>query len=536
MNESETFIYNFIHNLGKFYPLQISLLGVNFYSKFSESIIKIDEAFIGNYKSFLLDQRSQLVSIRNNSNDVYINWIREFINSELVDAEYVGIFRHGINRFGHNVIIDTIFHSLTDILTLESIPVNLRIITLISRIKILSENLNEDFSIVTTPSFFWLLSGFQFMSRATVLYEVIKKFIFESNIEFNQSDFNEYYSKLINNTKILENSIKDKLLDYKPAEISYQERRNLIEKVFEYKLEIKNTLEEKYTSLNHEKSILLSEIINKFNIKDEETNYAKLLNNYRFTTKLKKQNVIDYFQSSLDKIKTIFSKFDYFKENYDLDKQIELKLVPENFSYIFRSSLTINSSKKKRNDLAEYWIPIQLEYNHSTIIIETILNIFPGYLAISDNSFAKSYIYQILDCPESVEAINLFLIYFLTTNLPEDNELLSDFYYRSFYMLEIAIMDIGLNLKSETEKYDLKKILNISELESDFILDKLNIITGSSYISYITYLKLKTSFESLKEKSGINIAINNLFSIINRYYGAPPKLIINELNKLTNNN
>ena len=82
MNETDSFIYNFIFGLGKFKPLSVSLLGGRFFASYAEIIPTLNEQFITDYKSFLQDQlstASKFSHISDADSTKFITWIIYFI-------------------------------------------------------------------------------------------------------------------------------------------------------------------------------------------------------------------------------------------------------------------------------------------------------------------------------------------------------------------------------------------------------------------------------------------------------------------------
>ena len=53
MTDPDFFIYNFIYDLGKFFPIKISLLGGRFYASYSANISNFTNEVIADYKIFL---------------------------------------------------------------------------------------------------------------------------------------------------------------------------------------------------------------------------------------------------------------------------------------------------------------------------------------------------------------------------------------------------------------------------------------------------------------------------------------------------
>ena len=83
MNDSKSFIYNFIFQIGKFFPSKVKKLGGSFFKTYGSVFNDFyGTTFLENYKSFLLEKRSELAIISDFSNEFYLNWINEYIGKE----------------------------------------------------------------------------------------------------------------------------------------------------------------------------------------------------------------------------------------------------------------------------------------------------------------------------------------------------------------------------------------------------------------------------------------------------------------------
>ena len=56
MNDPDSFIYDFIYDLGEFFPFEVSLLGGRFYVSYSQKVPIIDDQFISNFKVLLQER------------------------------------------------------------------------------------------------------------------------------------------------------------------------------------------------------------------------------------------------------------------------------------------------------------------------------------------------------------------------------------------------------------------------------------------------------------------------------------------------
>ena len=121
MTDQQSFIYDFIFQFGDFFPFKVIFLNANFFNKFGERLSYFPKSeIIIDYKTFLLDQRSQSESI-SSIDELLLNWTKAFIACELIDIEYR---KKSIREITFE---EDLFKSIVDLLIVESIPKKLKL-------------------------------------------------------------------------------------------------------------------------------------------------------------------------------------------------------------------------------------------------------------------------------------------------------------------------------------------------------------------------------------------------------------------------
>ena len=153
MDDPDSFIYNFIFDLGEFFPFEVCLLGGRFYVSYSQRVVIIDDEFISNFKVFLQERLNLANSLiqpdTSASHRKYIEWISAFIEYELVNTEYRQIQKKFLSPDGQKTFILHFFNIFFDLIFFDSIALANKIDSFLHRIEqlpLIFDRILENFS------------------------------------------------------------------------------------------------------------------------------------------------------------------------------------------------------------------------------------------------------------------------------------------------------------------------------------------------------------------------------------------------------
>ena len=535
MNEPDSFIYNFIFDLGKFYPFEISLLGGRFFATFSDKAPIVNDQYITDYKIFLqerLNIANTLIQIGSSESNKFIEWIICFIEFELINTEYRELQKRFLTPNSQKSFSVMLFYVFFDIFLFESINIDKKIQSFLSRQTILHQYFKNILESITFLPFTSLLELDYISSNIAAYYIYFEENL--SHLHINLQDTSDYIVQKNANIKLFEsiNSELSKLLvNLTFSEVNLNARKEIFFKTIEYSLPGTTTI----TESNLDQLIVFKDkLISDFSIQiNQNLNKDYLLSELlkiSKTTKIPSNMINDQLHNIYDELVNDFILQFNLNEKIPFHSELE-----DNFhTSIGLSNIFISSTKTKRGIPSKVLVSTSSSYlGHLYYTIVT--DILPSYY-INEKNESLSYVYSILKVPESEKAIKSFFAYLFlhlgTSNLPE---ITASFLYNLIVLCELAIIDLQLSLNMDFDRNAILQLIkakiSCSDIESEFFFEKLVLLPGSSYLSFFLFYSLVEFFNSVSQKVSLSESLNNILNLLSDNFGTPLKLFLKNLEK-----
>ena len=537
INSPDSFIYNFIFDLGKFFPFKISLLGGRFFASYSEKAVLVNDTFFADYKNFLhenLSLANSFDSIQNSTPINFINWIKYFIEHELINIEYRDIYKKFLSSDGQTTFSFCLFHTFFDIFFFESISLAKKIDSFICRLQNLPKyflNIQEQLDQIPFTSILELSYSSSVINDYFIF---IEESISDLNINLKENlSYIDQKNNLIQFFTTFRIRINETLQNYSFLDINYELRKETFFKTVEYNLsKTKINIESDLEKILFFKNSLVAKYVPmlKLDVSTEQLP-AELLKISK-KTKILSNAIQAQYQKIFDEItKNLITPFTT-KDKTDLLFQT----INQKTSVIAFNNLFISLALLKRNSRAKFISTNELT-TFGTIFLTTLTEIIP-YIYFLETVISSSYVYSVLRFPETEQALKMFLIYFyLQIDNQSSLDVKATLVYQLIFISEISILDLTLHSDTNFNRAALVQTIQHkfakNELESEKLLEHLLNLPGFYYTSFIVLQSLINRFEIIKNNYSKELAIQKVLSLIKLIYGAPPKLALQEIEKIT---
>ena len=249
-----------------------------------------------------------------------------------------------------------------------------------------------------------------------------------------------------------------------------------------------------------------------------------------FYTIVPLDKIQEQYQSIYNDISVnLINQYDFF-DSRDLIIEPSTNLHP----FISFSNIYISSSKTKRNVPANFLFNVD-NYFISNLYIDIFAHIIP-FNNILDQNNSSSFVYSILRIPESERAIQTFFLYFFSQLLNFDSEVNAAVFHQLLLFLELSDIDLLIYLTPEIDRESSIRLLRnktgCSEIQAELLLEQLLHYPGSYYLSFIVLESLYNHFTIIQSQPDPKEKIKELFTLIQNFYGAPIKLLLEKLETL----
>lgn len=534
--DPDSFIYNFIFDLGKYYPLEISLLGGRFFTSYSEKITVWNDTFISEYKSFLLERltSANTYDSKDNSTSIYfIEWIKYFIEYELINIEYREIYKKWLTPDGQTRFSINLFHIIFDIFFYESISLANKIDAFILRLKKLPEYFNAIFEQLEYIPFTSILELFYSSSVISEYLKFIEEKINAMNINLlENSSYSLQKSKLIQYFATFKKKTIEALQNYTFPDINIELRKINFLKTLEYTIPKTNiNIEFDIEGIAYFKNELVTKFIPILKIDIIDGQLLPELLKISKKTKVPSDALLEQYQKIYDEITNNLILPFSTKEK----KELPFQKITFSNSIIAFNNLFISSSRLKRNYNPKFIVTTDFAYL-GTIFLTTLIEIIPSSYFL-ETAISASYIYNVLRITETEQALKMFLIYlYLQLDTSVSPDVQATLLYQLIFITEMARFDIIIHTDSSIDRTSLVKTFqnkfSKSELESEQLFEKLFYLPGFYYTAYLILQRLINAFKSIRRTESLENSTQKILRIIEQTYGAPPKLIFKELERI----
>lgn len=536
MNDPNIFIYNFVFELGSYKPIELTLLGSRFYTTYCENIPVNTEQFISDYKTFLhakLNSANTLLSEANNDSRIFIEWIISFIETELINIEYREIYSAystSENSSSFSLIFNHIFF---DPILFNAISPQKRLQSFVKRNSNLTNYLNDLKENITKLNIIILLELYQILNSMNQLYLQVENYFSSKNLNLTENQ--QYLQEKKNNLTIVENlisMIKENLLSFTSEEINFAQRQEIFTKTIEYFFpRTLNVDETVFQTIIDLKENIKDEICLKLSIDKDSTTIISELQKLRQSIKVQAKERLEKTKIIYN---TILNDLSAISPIFKM-QPVNLKPEKEYFQNFFFKPIYISTLRGKRQDPAEWLIPNEDTYEGS-IYTEIVMNFIPFHIIVEKNN-TTSYIYQALQLPETKEVVNHFIAYFLClSNFSDEKSVLASLFYELLSLCELSLIDLSLQNQNKNRnelKSEMITKLSINEIGVEYYIHQLQQFPGSLFLQGYLFFHLIRNFNSLVKENSKYEAFEKLFPFLQKFYGAPVKLFLKNLNNLT---
>ena len=533
MTDRDFFFYYFIYDLGKFFPIKISLLGGRFYASYSANISNFTNEVIADYKIFLQENitaATGLVSTSKEHNIFFLQWITNFIETELINVEYRQIYTNFFASFSETRFSFVLSHIFFDTVLFESLSIEKRLQSFVERnaklitfFKFSLEHINN-----LPFSFFFELS--YLCDSLPQLYYLSEKYFSTLFIQLvDQPLYSESKNSNLQYALDIQTTINKILRNFMSKDIIYSQRFEIFSKAVEYCLP-KNFLLPENTLLGIEniKKYFESDICSKFSFDIQTTNIIAELSSIKGSKKI---SASDRLTQSIAIFQLISSKLQSISSIFTITP-LTIQTLEIFDQFLITKPFYISSSKLKRGESPKWIIPLEDTYE-SSIYLEISLELIPLQF-ITEKNNSISYIYQALRLPESEEAIKHFLIYILYVfDMFEQKSTLAAIYQELLQFIELARIDLFLHFHPDQPRNLIIKELmsktKANEISAEHLLEKLTFFAGTFFFQGYCFLQLFTMFNLLCNAFGKQTAFEKILPLLQKNYGAPIKIFLENI-------
>lgn len=551
VNESETsdshYIYNFLIEFGKFNPLFVYQNGGQLFNMYGHIWGSWNNTRHQLYREFLHQFQTQLLRRinpeKNEKNQILLRWIRYFIQSELINLDYLKLPEKGFLSTGYSVLWHALTHGLVDLLILEFAPLSKRLEAISYRIRNLLKFIRSIEEGVPIPSIFWLMSSFELLEDFpkylkwvhTLLTEEIGN---EDNLLISERELNN----IIWGMNYFRSTIQQKLVEFSENEIENKptDRLNKFSMVVQYRLGIHNFILTELTTtileLKVQDHVYLSQIQTKYKIKPNLKKYIKI--NRKNIIKDSDQLLVQ-FETQFLVIYAFFQTFSWFSQLYPSLAELRIVPVPTKFLQMFHKPVYLSTNIVKHRAPAQYWIPPQLKVSREQVTIMAILDIFPGHHFLQTELITQGdYPRRALSFPETQMSTKLFLFYLLKMlKYPFSPEEIAEWvYYRHQHIL-LGYLDVMFCLKEFSvaqARLMLQNELDFSDYEIDQAIHLLELLPGTKFVEIYLLSRLQNILDYIFQQPEPNNSLARLLTHITQFSNAPPILFLELLDRLHN--
>ena len=533
MNEPDSFIYNFIFDLGRFYPFEISLLGGRFFANYSDKISIINDQYISDYKVFLqerLNIANTLIQKDSSESNKYIEWIICFIEYELINTEYRELQKRFLTPNGQKSFSLILFYVFFDIFLFESINIDKKIQSFLSRHKFLHQYFKNILESITILPFTSLLELDYISSNLVTYYTNFEESL--SKLHINLQENSEYIIQKNASIKLFESinsELSNLFVNHTFSEVNLTARNEIFFKTIEYSLPSTTTItESNLDQLIVFKEKLFSDFSTHINQNLDKDHLLSELLKISKTTKIPSNMINDKLHNIYDDLVRDFMLQFNLNENTPFHSELE-NIFHTTISF---SNVFISSTKTKRGIPSKVLVSKSSSYlGH--LYFTAVADILPSYYIVEKNE-SLSYVYSILTISESEKAIKSFFAYlFLQLNISNLPEIIATFLYNLILLCELAIIDLQLSLHMNFDRNSILQLIKAkigcSDIESEFFLEQLVLLPGSSFLSFFLFYSLVEYFNLVSQKVPHLESLSNIFTLLTQNYGAPLKLFLKNM-------
>ena len=533
MTDPDFFIYNFIYDLGKFFPIKISLLGGRFYDSYSANISNFTDKVIADYKIFLQENittSTGLVSTSNEHNIFFLQWIANFIETELINLEYRQIYTIFFASFSETRFSFVLSHIFFDAILFESLTLEKRLQSFLERNAKLISFFKFSLEHINNLPFFFLFELSYLCDSLPQLYSISEKYFSTLFIQLvDHPLYNESKNSNLQYALDIQTTINKILRNFMSKDIIYSQRFEIFSKAVEYCLP-KNFLLSENTLLSIEnlKKSFEADICSKFSFDIQTTNIIAELSSIKGSKKI---SASDRLTQSIAIFEAISSKLQSTTSIFTITP-LTIQTLEIFDQFLITKPFYISSTKLKRGESPKWIIPCVDTYE-SSIYLEISLELISLHFIMEKNN-SISYIYQALRLPESEEAIKHFLIYILNVfDMFEQKSVLASIYLELLQFIELARIDLFLHLHpDEPRNLIIKELMSkttANEIYAEHLLEQLTFFAGTFFFQGYCFLQLFTIFNLLCNTFDKNTALEKTYPLLQKNFGAPIKIFLENI-------
>ena len=536
MTDPDQFLYSFVFELGKFYPLAVSLLGGRFFSSYGPLLPVYSADVIDSYKGFLQDNLTKANSLisdsSNESTTKFIRWIINYIEYELVNYNYRNIHLYA---FSAHTLMSTfsqvLDHLFTDPLFLEFSTPEKLIQCFFSKNNNLISFLTDIQEKISSLPYYFLLELSYLCDSISLLYINFESSEPGSMIQ-NQNDYFSLKEKNLAFCESLLTNITTLLENYSFPDLDPSVRKDIFMKSLEYNLKFSlDNFDNKILTISNKIIFTRKNMLEIFNLPlDDKTSIEKIFKN-ALKTKISSDDILAYTQQYWQDLNTTFSGY----STKFMSQDLVIDFLTTSQSKLVHKPVYVSSQRTKRGS------PAKLLLTKESLIIgplfyNILTEIIPFHSIMEINN-SVSFVHQVLLVPETVEGIQLFLAsLYLETNFENSLEISSYIFIQINNLLQLALVDVECfqqNISNHSYLSDvIQKRTTINDLSVEIAIQKLQLIPGYYFSVFAIFSSLQDQFTTLKDKLSFELAFEKLFQFITDYYGAPLQLFLQELEKI----